>query len=180
MKKLVYNKNMFDTKIKETKNGFTLIELLVVIAIIGLLASVVMVSLNKSRTSSRDAKRVTDMLTFQKAIQLYKVTNNVGAPAAASYISCDSNLSMLSQFISKLPSDPTLKCGGSADRYYYRNSSSNATQCYGDASVTTYCVRFRLEGTTTQGPAGYYCLGSTGIHRINTHSGESSTRCKQE
>ncbi len=40
---------------KKKKKGFTLIELLIVIAIIGILASIVLVSLNSSRTKARGA-----------------------------------------------------------------------------------------------------------------------------
>lgn len=51
--------------------GFTLIELLVVIAIIGVLASIVLASLNNARRKSRDARRITDIKQIQLALELY-------------------------------------------------------------------------------------------------------------
>ena len=51
--------------------GFTLIELLVVIAIIGVLASVVLASLNTARKKSRDARRIADIKQIQLALELY-------------------------------------------------------------------------------------------------------------
>lgn len=61
--------------IKNKKNAFTLIELLVVIAIIGLLASIVLVSLNTARAKARDTKRKADVGQLQIALELYYDTN---------------------------------------------------------------------------------------------------------
>ena len=55
----------------ENKKGFTLIELLVVVAIIGLMASVVMVSLESARAKARDARRMSDLAQIRTALNLY-------------------------------------------------------------------------------------------------------------
>lgn len=57
------------------QKGFTLIELLVVIAIIGILSSVVLVSLQSSRAKARDAKRIADIGALQQALALYFDSN---------------------------------------------------------------------------------------------------------
>lgn len=59
-----------------SKKGFTLIELLVVISIIGLLSSVVLVSLNTARARARDAERLSALREVQKSLELYHLVNN--------------------------------------------------------------------------------------------------------
>ncbi len=54
------------------KKGFTLYELLVVFAIIGVLASVVIVSLNEARKKARDTQRMSDLQQVQLALRQYK------------------------------------------------------------------------------------------------------------
>lgn len=99
------NKNGFTlSRTSESKSlpagrqGFTLIELLVVIAIIGILASIVLASLNSARKKGRDARRIADLNQLQKALTLYFDDNSQQYP--------DTWTTLGTTFIASIPTDP--------------------------------------------------------------------------
>ncbi len=110
--------------------GFTLIELLVVIAIIGLLASVVLASLNSARVKARDARRLADMKQLQLALELYYDANGQYPYQTDSYVYAQASL--LAPYLSPLPEDPT-RTGG------------NRYRCYPGASNQSYTMLVDLE-----------------------------------
>ena len=59
-----------------SRNGFTLVELLVVISIIGVLASIVMVSVNSVRASARMTRAKADLQQIMKAIEIARDNSN--------------------------------------------------------------------------------------------------------
>ena len=67
---------------KKLIKGFTLIELLVVVAIIGILASVVLASIQTARAKGRDARRVSDIREITNALSLYYSDNGSYPPVS--------------------------------------------------------------------------------------------------
>ncbi len=121
---------------RNKNSGFTLIELLVVIAIIGLLASIILVSLSGARQRARIAKRLADMKQIQTALELYYNDNNAypvqvnwtsqcgawGGVAANSVIP-----GLVPTYIASMPADPAMiaASGGSQNCYLYRSDGTN-------------------------------------------------------
>ena len=127
--------------ILRSKEGFTLIELLVVISIIGLLASVVLVSLNSARAKSRDVKRVADMNQMAKALELYFNEKNTYPTAAVAGILSGTTAPNMVKFINNYPTAPKPADGGCVDgiakgqnNYFYESNSS------GSVYTITFCM----------------------------------------
>ncbi len=111
----------------QTRRGFTLIELLVVVAIIGILASVILASLNSARAKARDAKKIVELREVSKALALYY--DKYGRYPNETPVTTGSDLwygnfnSMATQlvtegFLASVPVSPTGATGSSTYHYY--------------------------------------------------------------
>ena len=165
---------------KKYQRGFTLIELLVVIAIIGILASVVLASLNTSRGSARDAKRLSEAKQLQTALEIFRNNNDGAYPcangSAVATINCANPVQINSATPPVLlttlnfPHSPDLVYAAAGGAIQYRIGSAVSTN---DTPVrTSYSIRVRLENGRTNGvggviAAGGWCTISMGTGNAN-------------
>lgn len=134
--------------IKNTfKRGFTLIELLVVIAIIGILASVVLASLNSARDKGADAAIKSNLNNARAQAELYYDNQDRSYDGV-----CDAT-------------DGIDKMKDSAD------SSSEAVACNDSATDWAMSAQMMSDATT------YYCVDSTGAARMISSGIGSAVVC---
>jgi prepilin-type N-terminal cleavage/methylation domain-containing protein len=117
--------------------GFTLVELLVVIAIIGILASIISVSLGTSRAKGRDAKRISDIRTIQLALEEYYNDNNSYPTGIYS--------NQLANYLPSVPFDP--KDNTTQYAYYAVGTPNNAC----GTSKVGYHLGALMEDSTNAG-----------------------------
>ena len=142
-------------KIKK-QTGFTLIELLVVISIIGILAAVVLVSLNSARAKSRDAKRLADVRQIQTGLELFYNDNNRYPSATGGAPTPGDGSPIWSTYMSLWATYPAPSNDGTCAvglTYVYTQTGSG----------TGYTLTFCLGAATGSYPAGNRTATAAGI-----------------
>ena len=124
---------------KKYNKGFTLIELLVVIAIIGILAGIILVSLNGARNKGKDAAIKSEMASLRPQAEIF-YDDNSGSYAGF----CTTG-------------DTTIKTKVIADA---GGSGTADYACY-DAS-SAWAASVKLTSSTS---TNHYCVDSTGASK---------------
>ena len=144
---------------KKYTKGFTLIELLVVIAIIGILASVVLVSLNSARKKGNDTRVIADVNQIRTLLE--------AGYAAGQYSDLMANNNgSYAVNVGNGYSNALNQAGGQWSNYNLLLTDATAqgggVAVFGTYSSANQPTGYAIYGHLVSNASGYFCIDSTG------------------
>lgn len=159
---------------KNKKAGFTIVELLIVIVVIAILAAITIVAYSGIQQRARDSKRLQDVDTISKALELYYIDNGKYPPGAGSTSINPSwsttadgswvNLAtLLRPYASSLPTDPVSTPGANgiiAGYNYSYFADKYGAYCGNATPGQVYILVYWLEGSAQKNTLNGDCTGT--------------------